>query len=107
MLKTLFRATGPGPIEELVRGSPTGSNARRIWFLYEWLLGAELDLPAADRGAYALVVDPERQAAGSGKTSPRHRLKNNLPGTPLFCPMITWTETLRTFVARDLAERAR
>jgi hypothetical protein len=107
VLKALFRATGPAPIEDIVHATPTGIYARRIWFLYEWLIGAELDLPAADKGVYALVVDPDQQWAGAAKTSPRHRVKNNLPGTPSFCPMITWTETLRTLTARNLPERAR
>jgi hypothetical protein len=34
VLKRLFLKTGPGPIEALVRKKPTGSYARRIWFLY-------------------------------------------------------------------------
>jgi hypothetical protein len=95
VLKWLFRATGPGPIEAI------------LWFLYEWLLGTELDLSSAEKGAYALVVDPDQQWAAAGATSSRHRVKNNLPGTPSFCPMIFRTEALRAFTARDLAERAR
>jgi hypothetical protein len=47
---------------------------------YEWLLGTELDLPSAEKGAYALVVDPDQQWAAAGTTSSRHRVKNNLPG---------------------------
>ena len=54
VLKALFRATGPAPIEAMVRATPTGSYARRAWFLYEWLLGTKLDLPDADKGSYAL-----------------------------------------------------
>jgi Fic/DOC family len=106
VLKALFRATGPGPIEAIVRATPTGSYARRAWFLYEWLLEARLDLPDADRGAYALVVDPDLQWAAPGATSSRHRVKNNLPGTPLFCPIISWTDRLRDLAARDLRARA-
>ncbi len=107
VLKNLFRATGPAPIEALVRATPTGSYARRVWFLYEWLLGATLDLPPADKGAYALVVDPDMQWAASGITSTRHRVKNNLPGTPAFCPMVFATQALKAFHGRNLAERAR
>ncbi len=107
VLKALFQATGPGPLEAIVRATPTGSYARRAWFLYEWLLGTTLDLPGADKGAYAFVVDPSLQWATPSTTSPRHRVKNNLPGTPLFCPMIAWTDTLRTLTARNLQERAR
>jgi hypothetical protein len=106
-LKALFLAAGPATMEAIVRATPTGSYARRTWFLYEWLLGTKLDLPDAEKGAYALVVDPDHQWAVPGTTSPRHRVKNNLPGTPLFCPMIAWTDTLRTLIARNLQERAR
>ncbi len=53
VLKRLFLATGPDPILSLVQSTPTGSYARRIWFLYEWLTGEQLDMPDADSGRYA------------------------------------------------------
>ena len=68
VLKRLFRATGPEAIAEIVRAAPTGSYARRLWFLYEWLLDERLDLPNAPRGTYAPVVDPEQQWASQGET---------------------------------------
>src|SRR5262245_55206663 len=36
VLGRLFAVLGPAPIEAIVRAKPTGSYARRIWFLYEW-----------------------------------------------------------------------
>ncbi|MCP1999152.1 hypothetical protein J2S34_001574, partial [Nitrobacter winogradskyi] len=63
VLKRLFLVTGPEPIATLVRAAPTGAYARRIWFLYEWLLHVRLDLPDATQGSYALVVDPGQQWA--------------------------------------------
>src|SRR4030095_11309707 len=36
-----------------------------------------------------------------------HRVKNNLPGTPAFCPLVFKTEMLDEFAAMDLAARAR
>ncbi len=107
VLKRLFRATGPEPIKALVEAAPTGSYARRIWFLYEWFLGGRLGLPDATRGNYALVVDPKQQWAVEGVPSPRHRVRNNLPGTPDFCPMIFRTDRIEAFIARDLAREAR
>jgi len=47
VLKRLFQALGPGPIEAIVNAAPTGAHPRRLWFLYEWLLGVQLDLPDA------------------------------------------------------------
>jgi hypothetical protein len=107
VLKALFQATGPEPIEAMVKATPTGTYARRVWFLYEWLLGTTLDLPSAEKGAYADVADPDRQWTVDGTTSTRHRVRNNLPGTPLFCPMIFRTKALQSFTGSNLSERAR
>lgn len=107
VLKRLFLAAGPAAFEALVREKPTGGYTRRVWFLYEWLTAKRLDLPDADKGSYALIVDPAQQFAVAGETSSRHRVKNNLPGTPEFCPMIERTKELDDFIAMNLAEKAR
>jgi Fic/DOC family protein len=107
VLSRLFGAVEPSQIESLVRAKPTGSYARRIWFLYEWLTGRRLDLPNAERGSYVPAVDPEQQWAIEGGNSPRHRVRNNLPGTRSFCPLVFRTATLEQFIAMDLARRAR
>lgn len=107
VMKRLFLATGPGPIEAIVRMKPTGRYARRIWFLYEWLTGRRLDLEDATRGAYVPVVDPGKQYGVEGVNVPRQRVKNNLPGTPDFCPMVFRTDALNAFVAMDVRKRAR
>lgn len=106
-LKRLFVAAGPEAIEALVRKTPTGGYARRIWFLYEWLTGARLDLPDAQAGRYVPVLDPDLQWSTAGKTASRYRVKNNLPGTPEFCPLVFRSEALNDFVSMDLAQRAR
>ena len=79
VLKKLFAATGQQAIEAIIRATPTGSYARRIWFLYEWLTGKRLDLPDADKGAYTPAVDSDLQWDIEGENSPRHRVRNNLP----------------------------
>lgn len=107
VLKCLFLATGSGPLEEIVRDSPTGSYARRIWFLYEWLTGTALDLPDASGGRYVPVMDSDMQFAGEERNEARYRVKNNLPGTPDFCPLVFRTEALKKFTAMNLPERAR
>lgn len=106
VLKRLFQVTGPAPIEALVRESRTGSYARRIWFLYEWLRGARIDLPDADAGRYVPVVDPELQWPGREKTASRYRVRDNLPGTREFCPLVFRTKILEKFIGLGLSRRA-
>ncbi|MCP3380010.1 Fic family protein [Bradyrhizobium sp. CCGUVB4N] len=107
ILKRLFLAVTENEIAELVRQKPTGLYTRRLWFLYEWLLERQLDLPAADKVSYVDAVDTELQYTASGQNSVRHRVRNNLPGTPGFCPLVFKTPALTQFVAQDLRERAR
>ncbi|MGB8539166.1 MAG: Fic family protein [Acidobacteriaceae bacterium] len=106
ILKRLFSIVRPREIEAIVRASPTGGYARRIWFLYEWLLNRRLDLPDATRGNYEPAVDPHQQWAVAGENSPRHRVRNNLPGTPAFCPLVFRTAATEEFAAMDLAQLA-
>ena len=106
VLKRLFQAVGSAEIAALVRRKPTGTYPRRIWFLYEWLTGQKLKLPNARSGTYVDVVDTEQQWAVAGITSGRHRVRNNLPGTPAFCPMVFRTKTLVDFALNDLSSRA-
>jgi len=106
VLKRLFQATGPREIEAIVHDKPSGAYARRIWFLYEWLTGDKLDLPDAPGGRYVPVVDPDLQFAPKGENAPRYRVKNNMPGTPEFCPLVTRTKQLEEFMALDLPRRA-
>src|SRR5262249_45826651 len=88
VLKRLFLATGPAPVEALVRATPTGRYARRAWFLYEWLTGTKLKLPDLKKVAYVDVLDPKQQWPGPSIDSPRHRVRNDLPGTSAFFPLV-------------------
>jgi len=52
------------------------------------------------------VMDDRLQYGATESNSSRHRIKNNLPGTPDFCPLVFRTPQLEAFCAMDLARRA-
>lgn len=106
VLNALFQVIEPETIELWVRAEPTGQYARRSWFLFEWLTGRRLDLPDAPRAPYASILDPSQQYATRGETVTRYRLRNNLPGTPDFSPLVRRTETLDTLLGANLADEA-
>ncbi|OBX23330.1 MULTISPECIES: Fic family protein [Bizionia] len=105
ILKQLFLNLGEGTIKEYILSEPTGQYARRIWFLYEWLLGKELDILDLKTGTYVEVVNEKLQYPGPTINSTRHRVKNNLPGTRDFCPMIHRTDKIETFQEKDFSNR--
>jgi hypothetical protein len=106
VLKRLFCRISPDELTALVAEQPSSAYARRIWFLYEWLTGERLPLADATRGSYVDALDKRLQYPATAERSARHRVRNNLPGTRDFCPLIFRTEALEAFVAKDLSARA-
>src|SRR5207302_1066350 len=66
-----------------------------------------LDLPDAAKAPYVSILDEKRQFAAKGHTVTRYRVRNNLPGTPDFCPLVRRSERLVGILGGDLAAEAR
>ena len=108
VLKRLFVATGPGPVEAIVRAKTDGLLCARIWFLYEWLTGQRLDLPDADRGAY-----PACRRSGPGICGgrrdllPASREEQSARHAGFLPPGVFGRDELERFVGMDLPAGAR
>lgn len=105
-LKRLFRIVPRAEVEAFVLSSPTGAYARRVWFLHEWLNGTVLDIPDAATGNYVDALDRETHFVAPSRNSPRHRVRDNMPGVPECCYLIRRTPVLLGFLDRDDAGRA-
>lgn len=108
VLSALFRKVPGERIARLIREKPTGAYTRRLWFLYEWLTGDELDVPDSGKVKAVPVLDPEMHfARQEASLSRRHRVRDNLPGTRAFCPLVRRTSTLEEFRKKKLDGKAR
>lgn len=107
ILAHLFRGVDANEISTVISEAPTGGFSRRLWFLYEWMTGKTLDLPDPGKVKAVPVLDPQQQEAlAEGDPSPRHKVINNLPGTPAFSPLVRRTPDLVAYKQRDLAQEA-
>lgn len=104
ILKKFFETLGKEIVLSMLKDEPTGQYTRRSWFLYEWLLGDKLDVPDLKRGTYVPIVDEALQFTIRATNSTRHRIKNNLPGTPDYCPMIRKTKVVQQYINKNLSE---
>ena len=108
VLATLFRKVSDAAIAEIVRSRPTGAYSRRLWFLYEWLTGKELDVNSPGKVRSVPVINPKQQVGLiGGERSSRHKVINNLPGTAAFCPLVRKTDLIVAFQEKRLDEHAR
>ncbi|HAH22663.1 MAG TPA: cell filamentation protein Fic [Prolixibacteraceae bacterium] len=107
VFSSLIKHYKPKKLSELIHIEPTGQYSRRIWFLIEWITGQHLlDIPDLGRKSYVFLLDEKLQFAIQGEKSSRHRIINNLPGTPDYCPLIRKTSKLQQYMAADLSNQS-
>jgi Fic family protein len=107
VLKRCFDKIEIADFTRIVAAEPSGIWTRRAWFLFEWLTGRHLEVPDLKRGNYIEALEPTNYYTVKSVNSPRHRVRNNLPGVPDFCPIIRRTASLDTFIGRNLDDAAR
>jgi hypothetical protein len=106
VLKRLFDVAPADAVAGFVRAAPTGAPNRRVWFLYEFLTGRDLDLPDETEASFTDLLDDRLYFTTASRLSRRHKVRDNLLGTPAFCPVIRRTQALTDFAARELGRAA-
>jgi len=101
--KLIFDTMSQYEMKNLLTIEPTGQYSRKIWFLYEWLTGIMLDIPNIGLKNFIPLLDDKLQFTIEGQRSSRHRIINNLPGTPDFCPLIHKSPKLLKYIEANLA----
>ena len=106
ILNALFQTIEARDIETIIRSEPTGMYSRKLWFLWEWLREEQLAIEDATTGNFVPLVNSKLQYEGKSNPSKRHRVRNNLPGTRNFCPLVRKTKKLERYIGKNLSETA-
>ena len=109
ILAALFRKAPLADILAYVASRPTGKYARRVWFLYEFLTGAQLPLDDLPRvGSYVDLLDADAYyTTTSSRRVQRQRINDNLLGDSRFCPTVRRTDVLRQNESAGVPQRCR
>ncbi|OIP99333.1 MAG: hypothetical protein AUK35_08480 [Zetaproteobacteria bacterium CG2_30_46_52] len=103
ILKSLFNSCDTKELEGWITENPQGQQTRRAWFFYEWLTGKALNLPDADtKFKYVDALDEKSYYTSEKNNSPRHKVRNNMPGVPSFCWLVRKTPVMKVFDAKQL-----
>ena len=93
ILKVLFNTCNTEELEQWISDNPQGVQTRRAWFFYEWLTGKALNLPDADtKFKYVDALDEKSYYTANKTNSPRHKVRNNMPGVAEFCWLVRKTD---------------
>jgi hypothetical protein len=102
MLARLFERIDVAELVAWIDDEPSGQYARRAGFLFEWLTGRTLAIQSTIAGSYVDLIDDQKLVAASpglSKPNLRWRVKDNLPGTPSFCPVVRKTAAAQQALA--------
>jgi len=106
ILKALFNACDATELEQWISENPQGIQTRRAWFFYEWLTGQELNLPDSDtKFKYVDALDEKSYYTADKINSPRHKIRNNMPGVADFCWLVRKTPAMKAFDAKELYQQ--
>jgi Fic/DOC family len=94
-------------VGQFFQGSPTGSYAKQIAYLWEIANEKTLpDLPAA-MGPYVSLFDPKDFVTGDSQKNARWRVDFNGIGSPRYCPSVRRTPKLLSYLEKDILHEAR
>jgi Fic/DOC family len=104
LLKRILVKLGATTVTAIITTYQGKQQARRLWFLYEWLTGEKLSLEEMSPAVrYLPLLDTEKYFTGPQRQSPRHKITNNLLGDRHFCPVVRKTEALQAFTEAKLS----
>lgn len=106
VMRAAFLRIPAGEIEAFVAASPGSAYARRLAFFAEWLTGTELTPPPGIAGAYVEALDPaELVVAANPFNVTKWRVRDNLPGTRDFCPLVRKTPIVGALLSTPWSEQ--
>jgi hypothetical protein len=97
-------------VKELVSwiiAKPQGQYTRRIWYLYEWMTGKRLQIDNLTKGNYIDLLNKDEYYTAQDMMIRRQRIRDNMLGNSIFCPLVRRTETMLKFESSDLNKRCR
>ena len=102
----IFQTLETRYLEDWIRSEPTSIFARRAWYLYELLIGQQLNIPDVIPSGYIDLLDPEIHLTGPRRLVRRQRINDNLLGSGAYSPLVRRTDTLKAFMEKALPEEA-
>lgn len=103
ILASLFQVIDIEELKAWIVEEPTGQYSRMACFIYEWLTDTKIDYPDVTSGTYVDFLDPDKYLVNTMPLNNRRwRVRDNLPGSWLYCPMIKLTPRIKEIEQYDI-----
>lgn len=107
LIKRVLQSWGKEEAESYVLSNNKGIYQRKVWFLYETLLGELLEICDLKSYKYEDILNDKEYFTNTRPIkSRRHKINNNLLGIDSFCPIVRKTEKITKYIKSNLSARA-
>ncbi len=106
IIKAFFEKMNKSNIVSHIKKQPSGIYSRKIWYLYEFLMNDQLDIPDCRKIQYVDLLDSKKYFTNNAIKSVRHYINNNLLGTHQFCPIVRRTDRIEKYIKERLDDKA-
>lgn len=106
VLKAAFEKIDARNLANWIGEESTSMYARKLWYLYELLIGEILDLPDVAPTGYVDLLNPKLQLTGATERIKRQRVNDNLLGNSDYCPLVRTTDRLAEAMGKGLNKQA-
>lgn len=107
ILTAVFQRINVDDLTQYILKSPSGKYARKIWFLFEWLMNKKLNIADIKQSNYVPLLDDNKYYVSEGEHLKRYRIINNLLGNNEFCPIVRKTNKLLEYEKLELDKKTR
>lgn len=104
-LKDVMSRIPEADIMAFIEQTPSGRYSRKIGFLYEFLMGKQLNIQKTITGNYTDLLEPEKYITSTGIKNSRWRINDNLLGTRDFCPIVRRTKELTGLLRENIPQK--
>src|SRR5688572_484653 len=104
-LKAVLEKIPKDQITTFIETKPAGKYRRKIGFLFEFLIGTQIQLTRPAAGNYVDLLDGKKYITGKSIKNTRWRINNNLLGTSAFCPVVRRTKELNDLLLQNIQEK--
>jgi hypothetical protein len=106
-LSEIFTKVDIQELTSWITSKPQGQYTRRIWYLYEWMTGKQLQIDDLTMGNYIELLNKNEYYTAQERMIRRQRIRDNMLGNSNFCPLVRKTKTMLKFENSDLSKQCR
>ncbi|MFW6130132.1 MAG: Fic family protein, partial [Atribacterota bacterium] len=104
-LRNILKRINKKDLKNYIENNMSGKYAKKIYFLYEYLLNKELEIKDEMKGAYIDILEDDRYFTAKRIKFKKYKINDNFLGNRNFNPIVRKTQYIVKMISKDFSEK--